>query len=428
MKYNFYNEDKYERLKSNWRIKQQLFLPLKQAPKKFFFQYRTFDGFWSIIKSDSIWARNIRFSNDNKERKQGIDILSEISRDNGGKEISDENDYFMICFCEENDRLSQWRGYAPKGGVSIGFDFRSLMPYRIKKRNNCPNDEYVDIIVSPCPVHYTTQEKKNELVKQFQEHDVFDNRENEHNVDPTINLRSFVPYIKDSGFEEEMEWRIIISEYCNSLDKNTFRECIHFERNGEKQIPYVIVEAGANEYQEKNSVVRIQIYDKDVCDEVKTHLSETLESEKTEIICCDTYSGRTACYGCSQKIIINNEFEKNFDDRKKDEYIYCCGESGEECVYPKTENQIIVSQGKNQEKVFNKIDSIVYKLNKEKSTKIKIWCEGHLPIRSITVSPCENKEEIVESIKNYCQNSENYWLRYVEVDSSKIPYRAPIEK
>lgn len=30
--------------------------------------------------------------------------------------------YFMVCFCEDGDLLSQWRGYA-QNGVSIGMDF-----------------------------------------------------------------------------------------------------------------------------------------------------------------------------------------------------------------------------------------------------------------------------------------------------------------
>ncbi len=426
MKYSFEKEDKYEKLKSDWRVRQQLFLPLKPAPNKLFFQYRSFEGFWSIISSDSIWARNIRFSNDNTERKQGIDILSEISLEKNNKRINDENDYFMICFCEENDRLSQWRGYASKGGASIGFDFRSLMPYRIMKRKSTPDGktDYVDIVVRPCPVEYTTQEKKSELLSRFETHNVFDNRENEESIDSTMNLLSFVPYIKDSGFKEEIEWRIIISEYFNSLDKNLLRQCIHFEKSNNLQIPYIVVKAGANEYDEKECVVRIQIDDVELKEKIKSQLEEKLKFEKTDIILCDTYSQRTACYGCSQKIIINNESVKDYDD---DSYVFCCGESGEECVYPRFENQIIISQGKNQKTIFEKIDSVIHKVQNS-SSNIKIWCEGHLPIRQITVSPCENQDEVVESIKNYCQNSENYWLRYVDVDCSKIPYRAPIEK
>lgn len=57
-----------------------------------------------------------------------------------------------------------------------------------------------------------------------------------------------------------------------------------------------------------------------------------------------------------------------------------------------------------------------------KSKKIlKIWCDGHWPIRKITVGPTNNKEMIAENIKTYCKTK--YWLKYVEVDYSPIPYR-----
>ena len=35
------------------------------------YQYRNFDSFWSIVKSDAFWATNARFSNDEAEQ-QGI--------------------------------------------------------------------------------------------------------------------------------------------------------------------------------------------------------------------------------------------------------------------------------------------------------------------------------------------------------------------
>lgn len=37
---------------------------------------------------------------------------------------------FVICFSENGDLLSQWRGYADNGrGVTIGFDYNTLQEY-----------------------------------------------------------------------------------------------------------------------------------------------------------------------------------------------------------------------------------------------------------------------------------------------------------
>lgn len=58
-----------------------------------------------------------------------IDRLKPVRVKNGNDiEIySDLLDYYIVCFSEYKDKLSQWRGYADDGrGVSIGFD-RSLI-------------------------------------------------------------------------------------------------------------------------------------------------------------------------------------------------------------------------------------------------------------------------------------------------------------
>ena len=97
------------------------------------YHYAGCETLWKILESDSFFARNIRFSNDANEYKTGREILkkyidSRNDLDVGQKECIqkqiDENpmQYFMVCFCEDGNLLSQWRGYA-QNGVSIGLDF-----------------------------------------------------------------------------------------------------------------------------------------------------------------------------------------------------------------------------------------------------------------------------------------------------------------
>ena len=47
----------------------------------------------------------------------------EVVKDIGGGELAPR---FITCFSKNGDRLSQWRGYAPENGCSIGIDFDEL--------------------------------------------------------------------------------------------------------------------------------------------------------------------------------------------------------------------------------------------------------------------------------------------------------------
>ena len=90
------------------------------------YHYRDLASFWEIIKSDSLWATNARFSNDEAEQQFGMEVISSVLSESE-KELMEHDlgldEKYIVCFCEENDTLSQWRGYAPEGGVSLGFDF-----------------------------------------------------------------------------------------------------------------------------------------------------------------------------------------------------------------------------------------------------------------------------------------------------------------
>ena len=52
---------------------------------------------------------------------------------------------------------------------------------------------------------------------------------------------------------------------------------------------------------------------------------------------------------------------------------------------------------------------------------LRIWCEGHLPIREIIADPGERQREMKESLEYYKDTV--YWLRYVDIRNSDIPLR-----
>ena len=60
-----------------------------------------------------------------------------------------------MCFCEDGDKLSQWRGYADNGkGVSIGFSAQEL---------RCYSERYKDIMTME-KVEYKTAEEINSII------------------------------------------------------------------------------------------------------------------------------------------------------------------------------------------------------------------------------------------------------------------------
>ena len=116
------------------------------------------------------------------------------------------------------------------------------------------------------------------------------------------------------------------------------------------------------------------------------------------------------CIGCMQKRFYHAQ---NYNDKWKS-----CKKDGD--VFYVEEDAVFISQCKNQDKVFDILYNALHE--KLKDDAPKIWCEGHLPIRTITVGPRADKEQVKESIEHYCKHT--YWLKDVEVKASTIPYRS----
>jgi hypothetical protein len=114
------------------------------------FHYTTAEGLKGIVESKSLWSSHAAFMNDPMELNYAVNFCKEMlntehpninepSRatelDNLMYEtvvvpldsISNYLTAFVSCFCEEDDLLSQWRGYTnASSAVSIGFDVSSL--------------------------------------------------------------------------------------------------------------------------------------------------------------------------------------------------------------------------------------------------------------------------------------------------------------
>jgi hypothetical protein len=111
------------------------------------FHYTSLEGLLGIVKDNSIWATNILYLNDASELNYAKDLfrsqLLNFQKKLGNAFMPEyrffqqliENfdhfivgyDFFVCSFSEEDDLLSQWRGYCPGGiGFSLGFEFSKL--------------------------------------------------------------------------------------------------------------------------------------------------------------------------------------------------------------------------------------------------------------------------------------------------------------
>lgn len=108
------------------------------------YHYTDAKGLIGILSEGRLWATDIRYLNDSSElrhaeeiQRQVIDEIVSTSPDGSlqrklsakayhGMHLQTHNPY-VVCFCEEDDLLTQWKTYGSWGsGFSVGFDRRKL--------------------------------------------------------------------------------------------------------------------------------------------------------------------------------------------------------------------------------------------------------------------------------------------------------------
>lgn len=380
------------------------------------YHYAGIETIWKILEGDTFLARNIRFSNDSEEYRLGEKQIRECTKDQFTDEEKKEKFemqlqqkigmFYMICFCQDGDLLSQWRGYA-RDGASLGLDFLeeagspqehteifTVLNNEKNRENGCCklDDEYVRFVEMPYQVFYVNsrEDKDTELEKVI------------HNIDdedarPNL-LLNLIPFIKDKGFAEEAEYRILfdISDLgkTEAQNRKIMSRKIQYTEKDNRKLPNIVVEMGDSEKKENGvtevilgTEIRTRALQKGLTPNAIDRIYKEIEYEIAEL----TKPGKRkkpTCPRCEQSTIKKN---------------------------------IYIGEGNNQEDVMACIEDVLQKNDFpiDCESGIKIWCRGHLPIREIIVAPGEKKEKLKESLQHYTQNV--YWLRYVDVKDSCIP-------
>lgn len=382
------------------------------------YHYAGIETIWKILETDSFLARNVRFSNDSQEYKLGESIIKEYIGEKyagdktGGAQLQQKifksiqqgmQMFYMICFCKKGDLLSQWRGYA-KNGVSLGLDFFEEEETQKRKEhteiftvlNNQNNrsddkyeldDNYVRFVEMPYRVFYISNDKKDERSereKLWKAMKKFDGDPDTGN-DMLLNL---IPFIKDAGFKEEAEYRILFSirDLGNTEAQNRIimNKKVEYIMRDNQKLPNIVVEVGDGE--KKQKPVEKVIMGKQI--EIRAK-KQGRKKDEIDLI-----------YHNIQTKLLSGNVSSIRCDEKQDIYI---------------------GEGNNQEEIMRMLEDTMeeegFSIDCEEG--IKIWCRGHLPIREVIIGPGEKQEKIGESLKHFMRNT--YWLRYVDVKYSKIP-------
>lgn len=394
----FYDKDSMKLKKVHQRKYSKAFRTCETG--KLLYHYANIDTIWKILNSDCFLARQIRFSNDSEEYKRGEKVIRkyveekiedpQIKRTLEAKIKKGVSSFYIICFCDNGNLLSQWRGYAEKG-VSLGFDFSGeednqnhVEIFTILNNiglSDAKFDEKYAIdgkickhIEMPYKVFYVDSDEKNkELEEAINE---FVNSETRISL-----LQQMVPLIKNDAFVEENEYRIVfdISNMggTEAFNRRIISKKIKYINKEECLLPNISVEIGDCEKKEE------------CCKRIIIGTKEQTQKMK------EIYQ------------IIKEAYEQEY-----------------ECVINSNMKDIFIDEGNNQERVMEELENLLqskgYSIDYE--TGVKIWCKGHLPIRDVIVGPGEHQEKIKKSLVHYMRNT--YWLRYVSIRTSDIPLQS----
>ena len=237
------------------------------------FHYTSQEGLLGIVTSNVLWATNTLYLNDSSELAYGLsvarthlhavvsesDVVGQFLRRAVGlldlPFLLSGRQYYACCFCEDPDLLSQWRGYADRGGgYAIGFDAEDLARAGTNPNLSLFSIDYGDGPNSDLLAHdikALCQALSSCAEQSAGNEDTLVSAACEL-LKLTLIFRLF--WLKHPGFKEEQEWRILAN--FDSADVSRLR----FRQGQTTLVPYV--ELGLADFgnREKKLPIREVVY------------------------------------------------------------------------------------------------------------------------------------------------------------------------
>lgn len=136
--------------------------------------------------------------------------------------------FYVSCFSEAADKLSQWRGYADDGkGLSIGFNAEIIR--EIASKDNLLKLKKVKYSIDTLPEQVSNYaqsylESINFAISKYNMHEIYFNDDYMMDFLHYLNTKLLIQeslFYKNPAFEEEEEWRLVLNEEENELDKSS---------------------------------------------------------------------------------------------------------------------------------------------------------------------------------------------------------------
>jgi hypothetical protein len=196
--------------------------------------YTTLDGALGIIQGGDLWLSHLRFSNDDEEFLYGLRLVDEeleaqaiavptdverVARIRAVRALIEkqrDQPIFICCFCEHDNLLSQWRGYADNGGgVSIEFDAQGFRRYS--------GEDSPFGLTRLWRVVYKDESQRN-VVRKALDYPYWPSQEQPDRVRYIADALSFfLPTFKNVDFIDEKERRLIFTPAPVNPPKPRFR-------------------------------------------------------------------------------------------------------------------------------------------------------------------------------------------------------------
>ena len=207
------------------------------------FHYTDTAGILGIVGGNTLWATNALFLNDEGEIRHTAALVTRLYNREIERERPPENreditwvvrdflhrirylnetgwfsiDAYVVCFCEADDLLSQWRGYGDRGGgFSIGFNPHAALN-AVQTATPACEVSLVRVLYDESE-QFTRIEKAYDLVRSSLIRCAADKRSEDADEEAQVHAEAFLreaflyaPFFKQQTFREEREWRIVVT-------------------------------------------------------------------------------------------------------------------------------------------------------------------------------------------------------------------------